>query len=259
MKKVYIPLRVISATEVLLFQARVYEIMGEAGAYGIQYSVAVRSFEDGFLCDKHEVFQDYQKHYKQKYARKSAKNLADATNILEQGLGEHLQAACAQYGVIDVTLNTCKKFDDLYLEQYKKFYEEETASNPELDEIAAGIIDAVMFTEDYAPDAGFKELAPDTVPKVRAVAKRFCNQLQKFSAMESLIGTGYPWRQLGQDIYFVTYGHGVGFRDRDELKGNDELIDDLETICAKFHFEVELGDDDLVHFRPSYNKIEVII
>lgn len=259
---IQVPLKAISENQVLLFTARSYPAMGMAGTYNISYSVATREFSgEGYSCDKHEVYKDYNKLFRQKYSRKSAKNEAEVDKLLETFFADHLKAACEQYGVIGLSYKNCSRFTRFSEKDMAEYWAKLNESNLELDQVTLGIMEAMYFCKDYTVEEEDDEYeaAPDTEPKCKIVARVFCNRLQELGTLNRLIDSGYEWRQLGQDIYYGVVGHGTGFSDREQIKGDKELIDDLYWAAKHFHFEVEKGDDNLVHLRVIFNGIECLV
>lgn len=252
-----IPLEVVSEDKVRLFIARAYPAMGRAGMYCTSYSVVVREYEDGYSCDKHEVYADFNKLERHQYPRKSKKAEQEVIEYTKRHLPSMIKQACNQYHIV-----LRPKAEDGYPKLTHSLFSEYKCQqedfDPEINQVAAGIIEALEFCKDYDPeDEGPVVVAPISWKKASIVAQYFCNQLQDWGQMSPLLDTGYELSQLGRDIYFSVVGHGVGFSDRVEIKDNKEMVDDLYFISKLFHFEVEKGDDGEIYLRVSHKKHEI--
>lgn len=105
-----------------------------------------------------------------------------------------------------------------------------------------GFIEAMFFTEcdtllgadewDSEVDSGlpngvgYTDLHPDSLAAIRADCEAW--QTANADLLALAYATGYDEAQAGRDYWFTRNGHGVGFWDRDQLKGESD--DDGLTI-----------------------------
>lgn len=252
-----IPLEELGNDTVRLFIARAYPAMGQAGLYCTSYSVVVREFKDGYNTVKHEVYVDFNKVERHKYPRKGKKAEQEVIEYTKRHLPSMLRQACNQYHIV-LQPKASAGVEKFTRSQFTNYKLDQDVEDPEINQIVQGIVEALEFCKDHDPeDEEPLVVSTNTYKKAAIVAKYFCNQLQDWSQMSPLLDTGYELAQFGRDIYFSVVGHGVGFIDRDEIKNNKEMVDDLYFISKLFHFEVEKGDDGEIHLRVSHKKHEI--
>lgn len=137
-----------------------------------------------------------------------------------------------------------------------------------LPEIVQGFIEAMFFTEvssgadmedwfseenqegleegtidgNLPSDVGFAELHPTAIANITA----FCEAFE--AAASDLLAPirdgeidGYDMNRVGNDLWYTSQGHGVGFWDRDELDEND-LGDKLTKLCQYHEASVWFAD-----------------
>lgn len=128
----------------------------------------------------------------------------------------------------------------------------------QLDSFAQGYVTALFFTdggpdEGQLGDAGFSDLAPDTLAAILADCANFQNAASlTFAEMEKWADGGWRMDRLGHDFWLTRNGHGAGFWDREELDiasdsgatfGN--LLSDLAREFGTC--DAYLGDDGKVY------------
>ena len=67
-------------------------------------------------------------------------------------------------------------------------------------------------------DAGFGDIHPDSLVRIIADCTRF--EAEAADLLREAYETGYEPVQAGRDFWYDRNGHGIGFRDRDELEGD---------------------------------------
>lgn len=126
----------------------------------------------------------------------------------------------------------------------------------DLDDFTQGYIEALFFT-DSGPedgqlgDAGFSDLAPETLARIITDCARFLADLPRDGAGRTWLDLAadyaphhYDLAQAGRDFWFTRCGHGVGFWDR----GLGEIGDRLTAHCQPFgNVDSYLGDDGKVY------------
>lgn len=122
-----------------------------------------------------------------------------------------------------------------------------------LPDIVQGFIEAMFFTEiastftmkqfntkraikareegqdsELPSDCGFDELTAESVENIT----RFCAEFETKAAeiLPLAYERDYDETQCGRDTWFTSQGHGVGFRDRDELSANEEDTAEYERL-----------------------------
>lgn len=94
---------------------------------------------------------------------------------------------------------------------------------------------------DIPADSGFGDIHPDSMIKTHFDCADFQS---KASALLSIAySRDYEEAQAGRDFWYTRNGHGVGFRDRDELRADD--LGDLLSFAARGFGEV------YVDFNPD--------
>lgn len=137
-----------------------------------------------------------------------------------------------------------------------------------LDEFTQGYIEAMFFTsgepgttrETWDPetqsslpgDVGFDDLAPETLARFIADCVQF-QALHPLMLEEAYSRDDYSPVQAGRDFWFTRNGHGVGFWDREQLKGEVDIGEAL-TVVTKATWsnrDVYLGDDGRIYHAPK--------
>lgn len=132
----------------------------------------------------------------------------------------------------------------------------------ELPKFTRGYIEAMFFTEceqggNFDPEngsplpqeAGFSDLAPETLADIVADCERFVSTLPRDdNGVTDLDRAGdvafYDLERAGNDFWCTRNGHGTGFWDR----GLDYMGDRLTAHAKKFgEVWVYLGDDERVY------------
>lgn len=138
----------------------------------------------------------------------------------------------------------------------------------DLPELVQGYIEALFFTENdpsvtleewqaepdmefmdgsIPSDAGFCELAPDTLESIKADCGAF--HVKARDLLRKAYERGYDRSQAGHDFWLTRNGHGAGFWDRKELEA-DGLGDDLSDIAKEFgEVWAYIGDDALIYVQ----------
>jgi len=135
-----------------------------------------------------------------------------------------------------------------------------------LDDFTQGYIEALFFTDNapgvtteewqatedhregsFPGDAGFADLAPEALVAIVADCKRF-QERHALVLAEAYAREDYESEQAGRDFWYTRNGHGVGFWEREQLKGEVDLGESL-TLTANAYRETDsyLGDDGKVY------------
>lgn len=123
-----------------------------------------------------------------------------------------------------------------------------------LDAFTQGYIEAAFFTETGTGDdaerdlehATIAELAPDALATI--VADCAAWQAANAALLEEAYARGYTPEQAGQDLWYTSNGHGVGFWDRAALDAGS-LGNRLSDACRGGESHLYRGDDGLVHIE----------
>lgn len=112
-------------------------------------------------------------------------------------------------------------------------------------EIFKGYIEAMFFTEDeLLNDVDEYKLSPEFVTKVQKLVDNFVTQADDLIPQALEKNEDYNLQRVGNDLWFTTQGHGVGFWDRDL----EDVGDKLTEICEKIgKHDVCIGDDNLIY------------
>lgn len=108
-------------------------------------------------------------------------------------------------------------------------------------------------------DVGYCDLHPDSLAKIRLICERW--QFDNANLLQAAYKRDYDATQAGRDYWFTGNGHGVGFLNRKELKGETDsngltigeklhraALYKLENYHAFFGDHVTYGNAPFVHF-----------
>lgn len=156
-------------------------------------------------------------------------------------------------GVVGRTWHSLDAFTQGYVEALF-FTEEEPGSTREQRVAADGNVrpewadgEREGHHKDMPGDYGFGDIAPETLDRIIADCKRF-QEAHATVLQEAYERDDYSDEQAGRDFWFTRNGHGVGFWDRDQLKGHVDLGESL-TVASKSYSSVDayIGDDGKVY------------
>jgi hypothetical protein len=115
--------------------------------------------------------------------------------------------------------------------------------------IVQGFIEAMFFTdgdsEEIPSDCGFADLHPDSLLQII----EFCEAFEKAAGTlidEACDREGYDSERLGNDLWYTSQGHGVGFWDRTELDLQGAEKEEYERLT---NIMVAAG-----HATPAWNE-----
>ncbi len=93
-------------------------------------------------------------------------------------------------------------------------------------------------------DGTMADLADETVDRIHADCRNF--QGKAAAALAEAYERGYSEQQAGIDFWLTRNGHGAGFWDREQLRG--ELGERLSAMCRHSDIDLYRGDDGKLYF-----------
>lgn len=111
----------------------------------------------------------------------------------------------------------------------------------QLDDILAGYIEAVYFTETGdidQPDAG-TPLSDSARNQASAECQDFLSRCEAAGLLASYTEAGGTWTQFGRDFWLTRNGHGVGFWDRGLGEVGEKLSDIAQSLGDRYAYEAD--------------------